>query len=142
MPDHYRCTVTCAPCGCRKHYDGESCHKQCLSAKLKSHNSQNGGQNGKGNSDNGKGKSKGRGKGQEQSKGGRGSSDKKNQKNQDKSGENPNATLGGTNPEPSDGQQNAGPTTCLKRRLKRSKNKEPTEAMKMGTSGVPANAPA
>ena len=35
MPDHYRCTVTCAFCGKRKHYQDESYHKQRLSAKLK-----------------------------------------------------------------------------------------------------------
>ena len=35
LPDHYRCTITCAFCGKRKHYEDESYHKQRLSAKLK-----------------------------------------------------------------------------------------------------------
>ena len=112
MPDNYRCTITCAFCGKRKHYEDECYHKQRLSPKLKSE-AQNGGQGGKSNGDKGKGKSKGRGKGQEQGRGGgRGGLDKKSQdKNQDRSGGNPNPTRGGTNPEPSGGQQNPGPTT-------------------------------
>ena len=35
LPDHYRCTITCAFCGKRKHYEDECYHKQSLSAKLK-----------------------------------------------------------------------------------------------------------
>ena len=35
MPDHNRCTITCASCGKRKHYEDECYHKQHLSAKLK-----------------------------------------------------------------------------------------------------------
>ena len=35
MPDHYRCTITCAFCGKRKHYEDECYHMQRLSAKLK-----------------------------------------------------------------------------------------------------------
>ena len=38
MPDHYRCTITCAFCGKRRHYQDECDHKQRLSAKLKSPN--------------------------------------------------------------------------------------------------------
>ena len=34
LPDHYRCTITCAFCGKRKHYEDECYHKQLLSAKL------------------------------------------------------------------------------------------------------------
>ena len=106
MPDHYRCTITCAFCGKRKHYEDECYHKQRLSATLKS---------GKGNADKdkGKGKSKGHGKGQEKGKGGPGGPYPKpdNDKNQDRSWGNPNPTPGGTNPEPSGGQQNPGPTT-------------------------------
>ena len=34
LPDHYRCTITCAFCGKRKHYEDECYHKQRLSAKL------------------------------------------------------------------------------------------------------------
>ena len=62
MPDHYRCTITRAFCGKRKHYEGECYHKQRLSAKLKSE-AQNGGQGGKGTVEKGKGKFKRRGKG-------------------------------------------------------------------------------
>ena len=36
IPGHYRCAITCAFCGKRKHYEDECCHKQRLSAKLKS----------------------------------------------------------------------------------------------------------
>ena len=35
LPDHYRCTITCAFCGKRKHYEDECYSKQRLSAKLK-----------------------------------------------------------------------------------------------------------
>ena len=75
MPDHYRCTITCAFCGKRKHYEDECYHKQRLSAKLKGEDlgkgAGRGGGKGNGN-DSGKGKSKGRGKGQDKSQGGRG----------------------------------------------------------------------
>ena len=61
LPDHYRCTITCAFCGKRKHYEDECYHKQRLSAKLKGEDpgksSGKGGGKGKGN-DSGKGKSK------------------------------------------------------------------------------------
>ena len=64
LPDHYRCTITCAFCGKRKHYEDECYHKQRLSAKLRGEDpgkgSGKGGGKGKG-SDSGKGKSKGRG---------------------------------------------------------------------------------
>ena len=65
LPDHYRCTTTCAFCGKRKHYEDECYHKQLLSAKLKTENASGKG-SGKGNAnkDNGQGKSKGNGKGQ------------------------------------------------------------------------------
>ena len=33
LPDHYRCTITCAFCGKGKHYEDECYHKQRLSAK-------------------------------------------------------------------------------------------------------------
>ena len=117
MPDHYKCTITCAFCGKRRHYEDECYHKQCLSAKLKSETKNS---SGKGNTDKrkGKGKSQGQSKGQGQEQGrGRGrrghvkkNQDKNDDKNQDKSGGNPNPTPGG-NPEPSCGQQNQGPTT-------------------------------
>ena len=115
MPDHYRCTITCAFCGKRKHYEDECYHKQRLSAKLKGEDpgkgSGKGGGKGKGN-DFGKGKSKGRGKGQDKRQGGRGGGanrqpDKDN-KNTDKNGGNPNSNPG-VNSEPSGGQ--SGPTT-------------------------------
>ena len=115
LPDHYRCTITCAFCGKRKHYEDECYHKQRLLAKLKGEDpgkgSGKGGGEGKGN-DSGKGKSEGRGQGQDKSHGGRGGGanrqpDKDN-KNTDKNGGNPNPNPGG-NSEPSGGQ--AGPTT-------------------------------
>ena len=103
MPDHYRCSITCAFCGKRKHYEDECYHKQRLSAKLKGEDSGKGsgkgGCKGKGN-DSGKGKSKGRGQGQDKSQGERGEGanrqpDKDN-KNPDKNGGNPNPNPGGT----------------------------------------------
>ena len=113
LPDHYRCTITCASCGKRKHYEDECYHKQCLSAKLKNRNGSGKG-SGMGNADqdSGKGKSKCHDKGQEKGKGGRGRSDCKPEKDKraDKSGGNPNPTRGG-NSEPSAGQSNPGPTT-------------------------------
>ena len=36
LPDDYRCTIICAFCGKRKHYEDECYHKQRLSAKPKS----------------------------------------------------------------------------------------------------------
>ena len=115
LPDHYRCTITCAFCGKRKHYEDECYHKQRLSAKLKGEDpgkgSGKGGGKGKGN-DSGKGKSKGRGQGQDKSQGGRGGGANrqpgKDNKNQDKNGGNPNPNPWG-NSEPSGGQ--SGPTT-------------------------------
>ena len=50
MPNHYRCPITCAFCGKRKHYEDQCYHKQRLSAKLKGE-------------DPGKGSGKGVGKG-------------------------------------------------------------------------------
>ena len=104
MPDHYRCTITCAFCGKREHYEDECYHKQRLSAKLKGEDpgkvSGKGGGKGNGN-DSGKGKSKGRGADANHQP------DKDN-KNQDKNGGNPNRNPRG-NSEPSGGQ--SGPTT-------------------------------
>ena len=63
MPNHYRCTITCAFCGNRKHYEDGCYHKKRLSAKLKNE-AQNGGGSARGKS-NGlqrKGKSQGQGK--------------------------------------------------------------------------------
>ena len=114
LPDHYRCTITCAFCGKRKQYEDECYHKQRLSAKLKTENASGKGV-GKGNAnkDNGQGKSKGNGKGH----GGKGKDrgggrDRKpdEDKNANSSGESPNPTPGG-NPEPSGGQLNTGPAT-------------------------------
>ena len=65
LPDHYRCTITCAVCGKKKHYEDECYHKQRLSAKLKTENgSGKGSSKGNADKDSGKGKSKGNGKGQ------------------------------------------------------------------------------
>ena len=74
MPDHYRCTITCAFCGKRKHYEDECYHKQRLSAKLKGEDPGKGSGKGcgKDQNDSGKGKSKGCGKDQDKSQGGRG----------------------------------------------------------------------
>ena len=75
MPDHYRCTITCAFCGKRKHYVDECYHKQRLSAKLKGEDpgKDSGKGGGKSNSnDGGKGKSKGRGEGQDKNQGAQG----------------------------------------------------------------------
>ena len=114
LPDHYRCIITCAFCGKRKHYEDECYHKQRLSAKLKTKNaSGKGGGKGNANKDNGQRKSKGNGKGQGgKGKAGRGGSDHKpdKDKNANPSGGNPNPTPGG-NPEPFGGQPNTGPTT-------------------------------
>ena len=110
---HHRCTITCAFCGKRKHYEDECYHKQRLSAKLKGEDpgkgSGKGGGKGKGN-DSGKGKSKGRGQGQDKGQGGRGGGANRqpDNKNKDKNGGNPNPNPGG-NSEPSGGQ--SGPTT-------------------------------
>ena len=115
IPDHYRCTIICAFCGKRKHYEDDCYHKQRLSAKLKGEDpgkgSGKGGGQVKGN-DSGKGKSKGRGQGQDKSQGGRGGGanrqrDKDN-KNPNKNGGNPNRNPGGSS-EPSGGQ--SGQTT-------------------------------
>ena len=115
MPDHYRCTITCAFCGKRKHYEDECYHKQRLSAKLKGEDPGKGSGKdaGKGNgNDSGKGKSKGRGKGQDKRQGGRGGGanrqPNKDNKNPDKNGGNTNPNRGG-NSEPSGGQ--SSPTT-------------------------------
>ena len=114
LPDHYRCTITCAFGGKRKHYEDGCYHKQRLSAKLKNENaSGKGSGKGNGNKDSGQGKSKGNGKGQGgKGKGGRGVSDhmQHNDKNANPSGGNPNTTPGG-NSEPTGGQPNTGPTT-------------------------------
>ena len=114
LPDNYRCTITCAFCGKRKHYEDECYHKQRLSAKLRGEDpgkgSGKGGGKAKGN-DSGKGKSKGRGQGgQDKGQGGRGGGANRqpDNKNKDKNGGNPNPNPGG-NSEPSGGQ--SGPTT-------------------------------
>ena len=120
MPDHYRCTISCAFCGKRRHYEDECYHKQCLSAKLKGEDPGKGSGKGSGKgggkdkNDSGKGKSKGRAKGQDKSQGGRRAGANRQQdkdnKNQDKSGGNSNPNPGG-NSEPSGGQSGSGPTT-------------------------------
>ena len=112
MLDHYKCTITCAFCGKRKHYAHECYHKQHLSAKVKTENGSGKG-SGKGNADrdNGKGKSKGHGKSQGgKGNGGRGGYGRKADKdrNADQSRGNPNPTPGG-NSEPCGGH--TGPTT-------------------------------
>ena len=120
MPDHYRCTITRAFCGMRKHYEDQCYHKQRLSAKLKGQDPGKGSGKGSGKgggkdkNDSCKGKLKGRGKGQDKSQGGRGGGadrqQDKDNKNQDKSGGNPNLNPGGIS-EPSGGQPGSGRTT-------------------------------
>ena len=120
---HYRCPITCAFCGKRKHYEDECYHKQRLSAKLKGDGPGKGygkgGGKGKGN-DSGKGKLKGRGQEQDKSQGGRGGAPNRqpdrDNKNTDKNGGNPNPNRGG-NSEPSGGQ--SGPTTRSKTQAQR-----------------------
>ena len=114
LPDHYSCTITCAFCGKRKHYEDECYHKQRLWAKLKSGDGSGKG-SGEGNADkdSGKVKSKGNGNGQSgRGKGGGGGPDCKpdKDKNADQCRGNSNTTPGG-NFEPSGGQPNTGPTT-------------------------------
>ena len=99
LPDHYGCTITCAFCGKREHYEDECYHKQRLWAKLKNKNGIGKG-SGKGNADkdSGKGKSKGNGKSQGgKGKAGPGGSDRKPDKDKkaDQSGGNPHTTQGG-----------------------------------------------
>ena len=115
MPDHYRCTITCAFFGKRKHYEDECYRKQRLSAKLKGENPGKGSGKGEGkgkSNDSGEGKLKGRGQGQDKSQGGRGGGANrqpdKDYKYPDKNGGNPKPNPGG-NSEPSGGQ--SGPTT-------------------------------
>ena len=142
LPGHYRCTITFAFCGKRKHYEDKCHHKQRLSASLKTENaSGKGSGKGSANKDSGQGKSKGNDKGQGgKGKGGRGGSDRKPDKdeNTNQSRENPNTTSGG-NSEPSCAQPNTGPTT-------RSQTQAQQEQVlsvptKMGTSLTPANGP-
>ena len=136
MPDHYRCTITCAFCGKRKHYEDECYHKQRLSAKLKGEDPGKGSGKGGGKDkkDSGKGKSKGRGKGQDKSQAGRGGGahrqQDKDNKNQDKSGGNPNPNPGGT-PSPLEGSLVPGRPQA--RRLRSNKSKGPSEDMKVVT---------
>ena len=114
LRDHYRCTITCAFCGKRKHYEDECYYKQRLSAKLKTERaSGKGGGKGNANKNNGQGKSKGNRKGQSgKGKAGRGGGDSNpdEDKKENPSRGNPNPTPGG-NHESSGGQPNTGPVT-------------------------------
>ena len=133
MPDHYRCTISCAFCGKRKHYGDECYYKQRLSAKLKGEDpgkgSCKGDGKGKGN-DSGKGKSGGCGKGQDKNKGGRGGGanrqpDKGN-KNPDKNEATPTLIQGGAS-SPLEGSLVLQHT----RKLRPSENKGPSVSMKV-----------
>ena len=139
MPDHYRCTITCAFCGKRKHYEDECYHKQRLLAKLKGEDpgkgSRKGGGKGNGN-DSGKGKSKGRGKGQDKSQGGRGGGancqpDKDN-KSRTRTEATPNLIQGGTT-SPPQGRL----VLPHARRHRPSKNKRPDVSMKVVMTATP-----
>ena len=134
LPDHYRCTITCAFCRKRKHYEDECYHQQGLSAKLKTENaSGKGGGKGNANKHNGQGKSKGNGKGQGgKGKSGRGGGDRKPEGTQI-------LRQGGTL-----SHLVGSPTWDLRPvpRRKANKNKGPSVLTKMGTSPMPASAPA
>ena len=129
LPDHYRCTITCAFCGKRKHYEDECYHKQRLSAKLKGEypgkGSGKGGGKGKGN-DSGKGKSKGRGQGQDKGQGGRGGGQTRTTRTRTRTEATPTLIQGGT-PSPLEGS-----LVLLHAHKRRpSKNKEPSVSMKV-----------
>ena len=133
MPGDYRCTMTYAFCGKRKHYKDECYHKQRLSAKLKGEDPGKGSGKGgcKGNGNNsGEGKFKGRGKGQDKNQGGQGGGANrqpdKDTKNPDKNGGNPNPNPGG-NSELSGGQ--SGPTTRSQTQAQREQG--PSVSMKV-----------
>ena len=140
MPDHNRCTITCAFCGKRQHYEDECYHKQRLSAKLETENGSGKG-SGKGTADqaSGKGKSKGRGKGQEKGKGVRGGYEGKPDKDKNSPEGTPSLHQGGTlSTVVGSGTQGLRPVP----RHKPNKNKGLSVPTKMGTSQTPANVPA
>ena len=142
MPNHYRCTVTCAFCGCRKHYEDEGYHKRRSSAKLKNENSQNGGQNGKATVTWAWASPRAMTKAKNNAKGGLVAPNKKHEKNQENFGGNPNQHQGGQTLSPVLGSKIRGLRPILKCGLKLNNNKETSVAMKMKTSWVPAKAPA
>ena len=128
LPDHYRCTITCAFCGKRKHYEDECYHKQRLSAKLKGEDPGKGSGKGGGKSngnDAGKGKSKGRGKGQDKSLGGRGGGANRQP---DKDNKNPDKNRGNRNPNPGGNYEHSGgqsgPTTRSQTQAQREQGAE------------------
>ena len=143
LQDHYRCTITCAFCGKRKHYGDECYHKQRLSAKLKTENaSGKGGGKGNANKDNSQGKSQGNGRGQGgKRKGGRGGGDRKPDKDRNRT------RLEGTQILRQGGTLShlvGNPTRNLRLvpRRKANKKRGPSVLTKMGTSPMPASAPA
>ena len=155
LPDHYRCAITCAFCGKRKHYEEECYHKLRLSTKLKGEDpgkgSGKGGGKGYGNDSgkgggkghgkySGKGKSIGGGKGEDKSQGGRGGGANrqpyKANKNQDKNGGNPNPNPGG-NSEPLEGSLVVPHTP----RLRPSKSKGASVSMKVVMTATPRREP-
>ena len=133
LPHHYRCTITCAFCGRRKHYEDECYHKQRLSANLKGEDpgkgSAKGGGKGIGN-DSGKGKSKGRGQGQDKGQGGRGGGASLSQTRTTRTRTRTEATLtpiqGGT-PSPLEGSL----VPPHARRCRPGENKKPSVSMKV-----------
>ena len=136
MPDHYRCTITCAFCGKCKHYEDECYHKQRLSAKLKGEDPGKGSGKGGGRDKNdcGKGKSKGRRKAQDKSQGGRGEDADRQQDKDNKNQDNPEATptlIQGGTPSPLEGSLVPGRPHA--RRLRTNKSKGPSEDMKVVT---------
>ena len=115
MPNHYRCTITCAFCGKRNHYEDECYHKQRLSATLKGEDPGEGSGKGdcKGNGNNsGKGRSEGRRRRQDEKHGGRGGGAGREP---DKDNKNPYKNGGNRDPNPEGSSESSGgqsgPTT-------------------------------
>ena len=139
MPDYYRCTITCAFCGKRKHYEDDCYHKQRLSAKLKGEDpgkgTGKGGGKGNGN-DSGKGNSKGRWKGQDKSQGGRGGGTNrqpdKDNRTRTRTEATPTLIQGGT-PSPREGSL----VLPHARRFRPSESKGPSVSMKVVMSATP-----
>ena len=159
MPDRHRCTITCAFCGKRKHYEDECHHKKRPSAKLKGKDPGNGSGKGggKGNgNDSGKGKSKGRGKGQDKSQGGRGealiASQTRTTRTRTRSEATPTLIQGGT-PSPPEGSlvlrhsrrhrpsESNGPSVSMKVVMTQTPRREPfhEDGPQIAEQGVPGD---
>ena len=143
MPDHYRCTITYAFCGNRKHDDDECYHKQRLSAKLKSEAQSSGGSAG-GKSQGEKGKGKGgakvnvkcKAKGEDAEATTRRTKTGARTRTRTGPGESPTLHQGGAILSPLLGRKTRGLRHVPRRKLK--KNKGLSVQTKMGTSPTPA----